>query len=240
VADVELLPHPHRSQSVQRTARAAPDDLGSAERGSAHVAGHRRGRHDLRRGRHGDRRARSGSQREVATPHQRTDRGAETDTSPVIAKDGTVWIGSGSSQTLYAVTAQGAVPHDVGFYFGTPVIDPTGTLIFSADGGASLRGIDGAGAQVFDVPFEGELHTTPARGWDGTLYVGSRTSLFATLHPPSSYVTANLTPSFDFETPVCSRPSAGKRSRSPYSMRAASSRGRRRSPARRASAMAPP
>ena len=127
----------------------------------------------------------------------------QTDTSPVVAKDGTVWVGSATHE-LWAAT-QGAVrSYSVGFFFGSPVIDPSGTLIFPTGAGESLRGVDATGKQLFDVPVQGAtLHTAPARGWDGSIFVGTVGQVLAAVRPPKDFMLGDMGgPASDFETPL--------------------------------------
>ena len=132
----------------------------------------------------------------------------QTDTSPVIAQDGTVWIGTATGK-LYAATTTGSTRHDVAFFFGTPVIDPSGTIIFPAtteptETKQSLRGVAADGATVFDVLVEeAPLHSVPARGWDGSLFVGTLGQLLVTVQPPDQHTFSDLgAPVNDFEPPL--------------------------------------
>jgi outer membrane protein assembly factor BamB len=128
----------------------------------------------------------------------------QTDTSPVLAQDGTVWVGSATHQ-LWAVTPGEARPYAVDFFFGTPVIDPAGTLIFPTGAGETLRGVSPDGATVFDVPVATPpaLHSVPARGWDGSVFVGTVGQLLVTVQPPAHYETSDLGPPInDFEPPL--------------------------------------
>ena len=126
----------------------------------------------------------------------------QTDTSPVIAADGTVWVGS-STQDLWAVRQGAAKAYSVGFYFGSPVIEPSGALVFPSGVGGALHGVDAAGNVLFDLPVAATLHTVPARGLDGSIFVGTTGQKMVTMRPSRTLAIADVGAAYsDFETPL--------------------------------------
>jgi outer membrane protein assembly factor BamB len=106
--------------------------------------------------------------------------------SPAIAADGTIYVGSGDKK-LYAISASGAVAWTFatnGAVLSSPAIGRDGTIYFgSGDGHLYAVTASGARAWAFAVPNAGNymaaIDSSPAIGKDGTIYFESNGYAYA-------------------------------------------------------------
>lgn len=103
------------------------------------------------------------------------DRSAFVDATPVVAADGTVYVGCGDGQ-LYALNpADGSIRWSYAtgtFITSSPAIGADGTIYFGA-ADARLHAVTPAGAPRWTFSVGDIIDSSPAIGADGTIYVGS-------------------------------------------------------------------
>src|SRR5262245_10091141 len=102
--------------------------------------------------------------------------------SPVIANDGTVYVGSLSSRMFYAVDGQGHIKWSYQMSSGitaSPAIAGDGTVYIAPEGG-DLYAFepDGTLKWTFDLERAG-YNSSPAVTSDGTIYVGTDVYFYA-------------------------------------------------------------
>ena len=108
-----------------------------------------------------------------------TGSGAYVDSSPSIAADGTIYVGS-DDNNLYAVTPTGKAKWTTPFATGgiiksTPAVGADGTIyVGSYDG--NLYAVYPDGALKWSFAIGGQIQSSPTIGTDGTIYVGGSTS----------------------------------------------------------------
>ena len=98
----------------------------------------------------------------------------DVDSSPAIAADGTVYVGS-QDYKLYAITPAGQVKWTVttgAQVFSSPAIAADGTVYVGSNDG-KLYAITAAGQVKWTVTTDGYVQSSPAIAADGTVYVGS-------------------------------------------------------------------
>ncbi len=105
--------------------------------------------------------------------------------SPVIASDGTIYIGGGSG-VLYALNSNGTLkwtcPTGGGATRSTPAIADDGTIYIGGQNG-SLYAINPNGTVKWSRATGGEISGSPTIGPDGTIYIGNRSARFYAYTP---------------------------------------------------------
>lgn len=108
--------------------------------------------------------------------------------SPVIAADGTIYIGGVSA--LYALKGDGSVkwsPAINSTTRSTPAIAPNGNIYIGGNG--RLYAFNSAGTQKWYFTVSGDVTSSPAVGADNTVYIGSRGGYLYALTPGTSSAT---------------------------------------------------
>ncbi len=97
--------------------------------------------------------------------------------SPVVAEDGTIYVGSFNGSMLHAVTPAGQLKwaYPVGSTYSTPALDADGTIYIGGDDGRRdlLYAVRPNGTLLWTLTGDGYLHGAPAIAADGTVYVAS-------------------------------------------------------------------
>lgn len=109
------------------------------------------------------------------------DTGADQAISPIVGRDGTIYIGTQSSGKLIAIDASGSQKWETaveGAFMSAPIIDPMGTIyIGSAEGTqppgtGTLYAFDSNGQEKWAYEIGGGIYfSSPAIAKDGTLFV---------------------------------------------------------------------
>ena len=100
--------------------------------------------------------------------------GGAVKSSPAIAADGTIYVGSYDGR-LYALNANGSLAWRYatgGPIHSSPAVAADGTLYFGSDDG-HLYALNRAGSLKWRYATVGSVRSSPAIGADGTVYVGS-------------------------------------------------------------------
>jgi outer membrane protein assembly factor BamB len=104
--------------------------------------------------------------------------------TPAVAPDGTVYVGSmdsGSGAALYAVGPDGSTRWQftiTGNINSSPLVAADGTIYFGS-GNGKLYALTPSGAQKWNVDLGPVVFSSPALGADGTVYVGAGEALHA-------------------------------------------------------------
>lgn len=118
-----------------------------------------------------------------------TGRSSAIYSSPAIASDGTIYIGSTYLTTLsdsvfYAVSPSGQKRWAIsaaGSVEGAPAVAADGTIYFGA--GQTIYAVSPGGTVKWTYPTKGTIWVAPAIGGDGTIYIGSDANEFLALTP---------------------------------------------------------
>ena len=132
------------------------------------------------------------------------------DSAPVVAEDGTIYIGSFDDARLYALATDGSILSDK-FYSSAGAINATGTLgadarIYFSSGNSNLYALDISSATETRLDWEynigwSSVSDAPAApavaiASDGTVYVGSTDGKLYALHSASAGLAASSWPRF--------------------------------------------
>lgn len=100
----------------------------------------------------------------------------EGQSSPAIAQDGTIYVGSIAGQCLYAINPDGTEKwrFNCDFIRSSPCIDQNGVIYVGA--GFKLYGINPDGTEKWHCTTGEPIFSSPVLGSDGTIYIGSRDS----------------------------------------------------------------
>ena len=132
------------------------------------------------------------------------------DSAPVVAEDGTIYIGSFDDARLYALATDGTILSDK-FYSSAGAINATATLgadarIYFSSGNGNLYALDISSATETKLDWEYNIGwssvsdapaaSTVAIARDGTVYVGSTDGKLYALHSASAGLAASSWPRF--------------------------------------------
>jgi outer membrane protein assembly factor BamB len=128
--------------------------------------------------------------------------------SPAVAADGTVYIGSAFKIVAFnATTGSRAWEYTTRNWIrSSPAIAPDGTIYVGSDDG-SLYAINPDGTKKWEVALGGEIHSSPAIAADGTVYVGSTNDTLYAIDP--NYPANPILWQTQFEGDVESSPALG-------------------------------
>ncbi|MFZ0886958.1 MAG: PQQ-binding-like beta-propeller repeat protein [Candidatus Binataceae bacterium] len=105
--------------------------------------------------------------------------------SPAIANDGTIYVGS-DDNNLYAINPDGTKKWKFPTHYysvqSSPAIGSDGTIYVGSDDG-NLYAINPNGAKKWNFPTGNAIESSPAIGADGTIYVGSNENNLYAIDP---------------------------------------------------------
>jgi len=108
--------------------------------------------------------------------------------SPAIASDGTVYVGSMGGQCLHAINPDGSEKwtFDCSFISSSPCIDLAGTIYFGA--GMSLYAVYPNGTEKWQYPTGGPIiRSSPVFVSDGVIYIGSCDSCLYSINSDGTF-----------------------------------------------------
>jgi outer membrane protein assembly factor BamB/tetratricopeptide (TPR) repeat protein len=122
--------------------------------------------------------------------------GSDVSSSPAIAGDGTIYVGS-NDYKLYAINSDGTKKWEFetgGSIFSSPAVGADGTIYVGSNDN-KLYSINPNGTKKWEFLTGNLITSSPAIGFDGTIYVGSQDNAVYAINPDGSkkweFVTGN-------------------------------------------------